>query len=509
MRLLFNPDIFTSATDTEAEEYVFQIPELRHKMRTVHAEDEVAVDAHILSTPVLTDIDGNGDMDAIVHVSYFFDPADFREGRRSLPEGINGDDYMATALVCINLVTGEYRWAHTLHLSRKTDTYPSYGLSTPLVVNADEDKSFEVYVSSTTGALHSETESGKPRPGWPVWLGPITASPAAEDVSGDGKLDVCVGDVEGKMSCFSSQGKLLWETHLYGGVTTHVVFGDVNQDGVVDVVFGTSAGAIYALNGTNGHVLPNFPIITGGSVVAPPLLLRLQGIVSRHLHLVVPSHDGHLYIVDGGGGCIETVDLDEKSSTMVLADDLTGNGYLDLVVTTLRGGVYLFETQSAYSALSAWPSETKGLNCHTASYNNVGISIEEPFRKAKDIRGDHFQLPIHISDMRQSPGAQKRYVVDVFVGPRIRIFHGVFREAKSYSLLIRAPLERMRATLTVTMTLVNGQTFTDSVALSFNLYFLETIKFTLIVPFVLVALALMAVHKRHEVIMSQQDELYY
>lgn len=71
------------------------------------------------------------------------------------------------------------------------------------------------------------------------------------------------------------------------------------------------------------------------------------------LHIVLPSHDGHLYIVDGRRACIDRVDLGENSYSMVLADDLSGNGYMDLVVTTMNGNVYLLNTGRGPAGLGA------------------------------------------------------------------------------------------------------------------------------------------------------------
>jgi hypothetical protein len=65
---------------------------------------------------------------------------------------------------------------------------------------------------------------------------------------------------------------------------------------------------------------------TGGSIMSPPLLLCMKGgmgLAGPVRHIVVPAHDGYLYIVDGNTGCSFKVDIGENSYSMVLADDLT------------------------------------------------------------------------------------------------------------------------------------------------------------------------------------------
>lgn len=48
----------------------------------------------------------------------------------------------------------------------------------------------------------------------------------------------------------------------------------------------------------------------------------------------------------------------------MLADDLDGNGRLDLVLATMNGNVYALETPAEFHPLKAWPSQvcTRGQN---------------------------------------------------------------------------------------------------------------------------------------------------
>lgn len=77
--------------------------------------------------------------------------------------------------------------------------------------------------------------------------------------------------------------------------------GDVDGDGALEVVFGTSAGVVHALRGATGRDVPGFPFATRGRIMAPVLLAPLVA-GAPGLHLVVPSYDGHLYAVHGATG---------------------------------------------------------------------------------------------------------------------------------------------------------------------------------------------------------------
>lgn len=57
------------------------------------------------------------------------------------------------------------------------------------------------------------------------------------------------------------------------------------------------------------------------------------------LHLLAPSEDGHVYVIEASTGCVNKIDLGERARTMVLADDVDGDGTLDLIVGTMSGEV--------------------------------------------------------------------------------------------------------------------------------------------------------------------------
>lgn len=57
------------------------------------------------------------------------------------------------------------------------------------------------------------------------------------------------------------------------------------------------------------------------------------------LHLLAPSEDGHVYVVEGATACVKKIDVGERLAGMVVADDLSGDGNLELVVATMGGEV--------------------------------------------------------------------------------------------------------------------------------------------------------------------------
>ena len=69
--------------------------------RLAAAADHVLVDAHVLGTPALGDVDGDGEDELVVAVSYFFDRPSWPAARvaRELGPGVDPDDYVAAGVV--------------------------------------------------------------------------------------------------------------------------------------------------------------------------------------------------------------------------------------------------------------------------------------------------------------------------------------------------------------------------------------------------------------------------
>lgn len=279
-------------------------------------------------------------------------------------------------------------------------------------------------------------------------------------------------------------------------------FGDVNGDGELDIVIGTSTGHVWALRGPTGEVLPHFPVRTGGAIYAPALLINLNNTdpspgpthASAGLHIVVPSHDGHVYVIDGKMGCIDKIDIGENSYAMVLADDITNDGYMDLVVSTMNGNVYLLSTNTVFHPLKAWTSQTQGLNGFTAKEGYMGVMISETSRVHRDVVGDHFKILFEIVDRRTPPRRDlhhQKYHVKITVGRSITILSKTYYRPGRYVQIVRTPPERMQTTLYITMSNEFHQVFEDSIPISFNLHFYNTIKWLLILPFTATMVALM------------------
>ncbi len=81
----------------------------------------------------------------------------------------------------------------------------------------------------------------------------------------------------------------------------------------------------------------------------------------QHLTLLAPAHNGIVYMIHGVTGCTFKVDIGENAYGMILVDDVTGNGKLDLIITTMNGNVICLGTDVNHETPATWTSRENGL----------------------------------------------------------------------------------------------------------------------------------------------------
>jgi hypothetical protein len=141
-----------------------------------------------------------------------------------------------------------------------------------------------IVVPVSNGTIHVRLSNGSNRPGFPVSVPPSGvaqgSSPALADMNGDGFTDIVVASGTGRVYVFDRNGALLapWTaSSRFSPLTTDAtiaspVVADINGDGVNDVVVGDESGALAALSGATGAMLPGFPITMAAEASGTPAL---------------------------------------------------------------------------------------------------------------------------------------------------------------------------------------------------------------------------------------------
>uniref|UniRef100_J3LUC1 DEX1 C-terminal domain-containing protein n=2 Tax=Oryza brachyantha TaxID=4533 RepID=J3LUC1_ORYBR len=457
------------------------------------AEDYVSIDAHILSTPVIADIDRDGIQEMVIAVSYYFD-REYYDNPEHMKElgGIDIGKYIASSIVVFNLDSRQVKWTADLDLSTDSGNFTAHAYSSPTVVDLDGDGNLDILVGTSYGLFYVLDHHGKVRNKFPLEMAEIHAPVIAADINDDGKIEMVTADVHGNVAAWTAEGEEIWEVHLKSLIPQRPTVGDVNGDGHTDVVVPTVSGKIYVLSGKDGSAIHPFPYRTYGRIMSPVLLLDMskRDEKSKGLTLATTSFDGYLYLIEGSSGCADVVDIGETSYTMVLADNVDGGDDLDLVVTTMNGNVFCFSTPSPHHPLKEWRSSSQGRNNAAYRYSREGIYVKHGSRTFRDEEGKHFWVEFEIIDKYRVPsGNQAPYNVTVtllvpgnYQGERRIVVNAIYNEPGKQRMKLPTVPVRTTGTVLVEMVDKNGFYFSDEFSITFHMHYYKLLKWLVLLP---------------------------
>jgi hypothetical protein len=465
-------------------------------------DDYLSIDAHVLCTPTVVDIDQDGYDDLIIAVTYLFDHETYSKPERKdeLGDDVDISNYLASGVLAFDFLTQSVKWHQHLDLSTHHVNFQAYMYSSPTVADLDLDGKPEIIVGTSVGFVYAMNQNGTTIPGWPIQMGEVQAQVVVEDINDDGLLEVVACDSRGNVAAFNPAGKEIWERHLGSLIANSPTVGDINGDGKTELVLGTGSGTIFAPDGISGKVVLSYQ--TNAMIMSSVLLAKLDNLSYKTLHLVTMSFDGFLYLVDGSTGCADIVDIGETSYSMVLYDDLDNDGFMDLLVSTMNGNVYSFKTRSIYDPLKTWPSQVHAANGFATKLNRQNVAFAAESRAPRDISGKTVALTFLISDKlipnsdsEELQGLNAPYTItlklkgvrieDMNAGqnPVVGLSH-TFSTPGEYTLEIPCPRSRTTGTIEVWMTDKYGKTFSDSFSVSFHMSYYRIIKWLLALPMI-------------------------
>ncbi|OIT01074.1 PREDICTED: protein DEFECTIVE IN EXINE FORMATION 1-like [Nicotiana attenuata] len=464
-----------------------------HEPEHEKLEDYVHIDAHVLCTPVIADIDNDGVSEMIIAVSYFFDHEYYKNSEHSKELGdIDIGKYVSGGIVVFNLDTKQVKWTQQLDLSTDTGDFRAYIYSSPTVVDLDGDGNLDILVGTSYGLFYVLDHKGKVRDKFPLEMAEIQGAVIAADINDDGKIELVTADSHGNIAAWTAQGKEIWEKHLKSLVPQGPVVGDVDGDGHTDIVVPTLSGNIYVLSGKDGSFVRPYPYRTHGRVMNQVLLVDLtkRGQRKKGLTIVTTSFDGYLYLIDGPTSCADVVDIGETSYSMVLADNVDGGDDLDLIVTTMNGNVFCFSTPSPHHPLKAWRSPNQGRNNAAYRLDREGVYVTPSSRAFRDEEGKSFWVEIEIFDRYRYPsGSQAPYNVTVsllvpgnYQGDRTIKQNKIFGQPGKHRIMLPTVAVRTAGTVLVEMVDKNGLYFSDDFSLTFHFHYYKLLKWLLVLP---------------------------
>jgi hypothetical protein len=324
---------------------------------TANPFDGAAFDVGIASTPSFADLDGDGDLDAIVGDN---------DGILNYYQNTGS----ATAPVFASAVANPFGLADV-------------GLySTPSFADLDGDGDLDAAVGEVDGNLHYFQNTGSA--GAPSFAAAVTNpfgladvglanAPSFADLDGDGDLDASVGNSVGNLIYFQNTGSAAAPafaaavTNPFGladvGSFNTPSFADLDGDGDLDAIVGAAGGNLKYFENTGSATAPAFIARAGlansldgvdvGSASAPSFA-DLDG--DGDLDVIVGNDDGTLNYFEnttphppapdfvaqtGAANPFDTFDVGMDSAPSLA--DLDGDGDLDAIVGEFGGGLKYFE----------------------------------------------------------------------------------------------------------------------------------------------------------------------
>jgi len=187
----------------------------------------------IQTEPVIEDIDGDGELDCVV--------ATWSDS--------------ANKIVAYRIRDGKELWT-----CREPKEMLYHG---PTIADIDEDGKMEVVIGSYDGFLYclkGKTGEIKWKYNFPE-QGYIGAPTTMGDINKDGRYEIAF--VSGsKLGILDGFGTLVWDYDMtgYNSSFRGTIFSDMNNDYNPDVLFGTEAGTLIALNGMNGNKIYEYDL---------------------------------------------------------------------------------------------------------------------------------------------------------------------------------------------------------------------------------------------------------
>jgi hypothetical protein len=173
--------------------------------------------------------------------------------------------------------------------------------ASPAVGDVDGDGHPEVIVQSSTARVYGLNHDGTVMAGWPVWVysntGTIAPSPALADLDGDGKLEVVIAGLDKKCYVFKYDGTPYpgWP-QTYGttaATESSPIVGDIDGDHSPDIILACEEGRVHAWR-SNGQYIVGFPIDLKTYVRGTPVVSDLD--LDGNVELAAMGWDRNLNI---------------------------------------------------------------------------------------------------------------------------------------------------------------------------------------------------------------------
>jgi VCBS repeat-containing protein len=384
------------------------------------------VDVGLQSAPSFADLDGDGDLDAVIgeedgNLNYFENTgsatAPAFTARAGAANPFNGVDVGLSSTPSfadldgdgdLDAVVGEQFGALSYFQNTGSATAPAFtartgaanpfngvdvgDLGTPSFADFDGDGHLDAVVGEDNGNLNYFLNTTPPAPDFAEQTGAANpfntvdvgafSAPSFADLDGDGDLDAVVGEYDGTLNYFENTGSAIapaftartGAANPFNGVDLGYLsapsFADLDGDGDLDAVVGEYNGTLRYFENTGSAIAPAFTARTGpanpfdGVDVGTLSTLSFADLDSDgDLDAIVGASDGTAFYFENTGSAIAPaftartgaanpfngIDVGNRSAPSFA--DLDGDGDLDAVIGEQDGNLNYFRNTGSGFAL--------------------------------------------------------------------------------------------------------------------------------------------------------------
>jgi len=208
-------------------------------------------------------------------------------------------------------------------------------------------------------AVYVFDTQGQVRPGWPLYVtNSLWSSATIGDIDGNGDMEIALASNGPQFYVMNHDGteyrdgdanpttkgvfKVLGTSFNYGTAA----MADIDNDGVVEIVYGAFDGKLYAWN-ADGTDVPGFPFQTSGSITGSVAIGYMDGAGDTSPEIVFASTNDSLYVLQANGArrpgwpaWTRTTGATRTPSPALA--DINNDGFLDIVWQSTNGGLYVW-----------------------------------------------------------------------------------------------------------------------------------------------------------------------
>ncbi len=337
------------------------------------------------SSPVLADIDRDGDLEVIIGSKDQYVYVWHHDGTvaQGWPRKTGAEIWSSAAVANLDndreleiVIGADDGWLYAWNYNGTPVRYSSGKFTNtggtcrtpPAIDDIDGDGDFEVLAGNSGGTVfawhHNGTGYLQSNGVFAQSEGAITGSPTIADIDGDGDVEIIVGTHAGKIYVWHHDGTGYKAPdgvfHVPGGgIYGSIAVGDIDNNGDMEIVAATIYGKKVIVYGHTGFYHSGWPQDVDRYVYDSPALADLDG--DNRLDIIVGTHRGtadstaSVYVFSDGGvvrtGWPKTVRGDFFSSPVV--GDIDGDGNPDIVIGCTDGRVYAWNRDGI--PIKGWP----------------------------------------------------------------------------------------------------------------------------------------------------------